>query len=70
MIMQYTGHSEYSRFDPLTFACVGESDCIASWRLIKRRLELLSNMDIDTEFHFYPGLQHGFGIGMGTMAEG
>ena len=25
---------------------------------------------IDTEFHKYPGLGHGFGIGAGTVAEG
>lgn len=70
VIMQYTGHSEYRQYDPPTFACVGESDGIASWRLMKRRLELLSDMGIDTEFHSYPGLRHGFGIGTGTVAEG
>lgn len=70
VIMQYTGHSEYSQYDPPTFACGGESDGIASWRLMKRRLVLLSDMGIDTEFHSYPGLRHGFGIGTGTVAEG
>lgn len=25
---------------------------------------------IDIEFHKYPGLSHGFGIGTGTVAEG
>lgn len=70
VIMQYTGHSEYSPFDPPTFACVGEGDGIASWRMMKRRLELLGDMGIDTEFHSYPGLQHGFGLGTGTVAEG
>ena len=70
VIMQYTGHNEYSIFDPPTFACVGESDGIASWKVMKRRLELLSSMGIDTEFHSYPGLRHGFGIGKGTVAEG
>lgn len=70
VIMQYTGHSEYSPFDPPTFACVGEKDEIASWQVMKRRLEILSSMGIDTEFHSYPGLHHGFGIGTGTVAEG
>lgn len=70
VVMQYTGHSEYSQFDPPTFACAGESDGIASRQLMKQRLELLSNMGIDTEFHSYPGLRHGFGIGTGTVAEG
>lgn len=70
VIMQYTGHSEYSESDPPTFSCVGESDGIANWRIMQRRLEALSALGIDTEFHSYPGLRHGFGIGTGTVAEG
>lgn len=70
VIMQYTGHSEYSESDPPTFACVGESDGIANWRIMQRRLEALSALGTDTEFHSYPGLRHGFGIGTGTVAEG
>lgn len=70
VIMQYTGHSEYSESDPPTFACVGESDGIANWRTMQRRLEALSALGTDTEFHSYPGLRHGFGIGTGTVAEG
>ena len=32
VIMQYTGHSDYTEYDPPTFACVGENDGIANWR--------------------------------------
>lgn len=70
VIMQYTGHSEYSESDPPTFACVGESDGIANYRIMQRRLEALSALGTATEFHSYPGLRHGFGIGTGTVAEG
>lgn len=70
VIMQYTGLSEYSRNDPATFAAVGESDGIADWRIMKRRLEAMSALGIPTEFHSYPGLGHGFGLGIGTVAEG
>ena len=70
VILQYTGHSEYSELDPPTYACVGDSDGIASWRLMQQRLELLSKLDTPTEFHVYPGLGHGFGLGTGTVAEG
>ena len=70
VIMQYTGHSDYTQEDPPTFACVGENDGIASWRTMQRRLEAMSAAGIDTEFHKYPGLSHGFGIGIGTVAEG
>ena len=70
VIMQYTGHSDYTVNDPPTFACVGENDWIANWRTIQRRLEALDAMEIPTEFHHYPGLSHGFGLGTGTAAEG
>lgn len=70
VIMQYTGHSDYSENDPPTFACVGENDGIASWRSMEQRLHHLSSLGIDTEFHHYPDLPHGFGLGTGTVAEG
>ena len=70
VIMQYTGHSEYSEQDPPTFACVGEKDGIANWHTMQRRLEAMSALGIPTEFHHYPGLSHGFGLGTGTAAEG
>ena len=70
VIMQYTGHSEYTEGDPPTYACVGTSDGIASWRTMERRLEALEAQGIPTEFHTYEGLGHGFGLGKGTVAEG
>lgn len=70
VIMQYTGLNEYSENDPATFVTVGESDGIADWRVMKRRLDSMSLLSIDTEFHSYPGLSHGFGLGTGTAAEG
>lgn len=70
VIMQYTGHSEYSANDPATYACVGKSDSIANWRTMELRLKKMSELGIDTEFHVYDGLSHGFGLGTGTIAEG
>ena len=70
VIMQYTGHSDYTESDPPTFVCVGENDGIASWRTMENRLRNLEALGIPTEFHKYPGLGHGFGIGTGTVAEG
>ena len=70
VVMQYTGHSDYTESDPPTFACAGESDWIANWRTMKRRLDAMSRLGIPTEFHHYPGLSHGFGLGTGTVAEG
>lgn len=70
VIMQYTGLSEYSELDPPTYACVGDRDGIANWRVMQARLDAMNSLGIDTEFHVYRGLGHGFGLGTGTAAEG
>ncbi len=70
IIMQYTGHSDYTENDPPTYVCVGENDGIADWRTMEKRLEHLAVFGIPTEFHKYPSLGHGFGLGTGTAAEG
>lgn len=70
VVMQYTGHSDYTVNNPPTYACVGEDDGIANWRTMERRLNHMSALGIPTEFHHYPGLRHGFGLGTGTVAEG
>lgn len=70
VIMQYTGHSDYTENDPPTYVCVGENDGIASWRTMERRINTLDKLGIATEFHHYPNLGHGFGLGIGTTAEG
>lgn len=61
VIMQYTGYSSVSASDAPTYACVGMAGGIAPWRTMQRRLQALSAMGIDTEFHSYAGLPHGFG---------
>lgn len=70
VVMQYTGHNEYSEQDPPTFVCGGKIDGIANWRGMKARVDALSAVGIPTEFHAYDGLGHGFGLGTGTIAEG
>lgn len=70
VIMQYTGYSTASQYDAPTYVCVGANDGIASWRTMQNRLQRLSSMGIPTEFHVYEGLGHGFGIGIGTVADG
>lgn len=70
VIMQYTDHSDYTQNDPPTYVCVGENDGIASWRTMERRINTLDKLGIATEFHHYPNLGHGFGLGIGTTAEG
>ena len=70
VIMQYTGYADVSGQDPPTYACVGEDDGIASWRTMQRRVDALAAAGVPTEFHRYPNLGHGFGLGIGTSAEG
>lgn len=70
VVMQYTGHTDWTRQDPATFVVVGENDGIASWRTMKSRVDTLAAAGIATEFHVYPNLGHGFGLGLGTSAEG
>lgn len=70
VVMQYTGHSNFSPDDPPTYACVGENDGIASWHAMQARVDALSKLGVDTEFHRYPNLGHGFGLGIDTTAEG
>ncbi len=70
VVMQYTSLDEYSPGDPPTFVCVGDSDWIAPWRIMKARVDAMSVRGIPTEFHCYPGLGHGFGLGTGTAADG
>ena len=55
---------------PRPGAVIMDDDGIANWRVMQRRLEILSNLGIPTEFHHYPGLGHGFGLGTGTASEG
>ena len=51
VIMQYTGHSDYTEDDSPTYACVGENDGIANWHRMKRRIRAMERLGIDTEFH-------------------
>jgi acetyl esterase/lipase len=70
VVMQYTGHSDYTANDPPTYVCIGQNDGIASPQAMERRVNALKAAGIDTEFHLYPNLGHGFGLGIGTSAEG
>lgn len=70
VIMQYTGYTDASLSDAPTYACAGMNDGIADYRTMESRLAQLQAFGIPTEFHAYEGLGHGFGLGMGTVAEG
>lgn len=71
IVLQYTGHRDYNlNGEPATFVTVGESDGIADYQIMKRRIDNLAAMGVATEYHSYRGLPHGFGLGIGTIADG
>ena len=70
VVMQYTGHTEYTENDPPTYANVGTSDGIASYRTMQNRIQHMKEKGIDAEIEIFEGLPHGFGLGTKTVAEG
>lgn len=70
VVMLYTGHSDVARFEPPTFVAVGERDRISPPAVMERRVEALRRAGTVVEYHRYPNVGHGFGLGVGTSAEG
>jgi acetyl esterase/lipase len=70
VVLLYTGHSEVASAEPPTFVAVGADDPIAPPSVMKDRVEKLRRSGTPVEFHEYPGVGHGFGLGVGTSAEG
>ena len=70
VVMAYSGHSDYSPDEPPTFVVVGEQDGIAPPSVMERRIAALRHAGTEVEYHKYPNLGHGFGLGTGTSAEG
>lgn len=70
VIMQYTGLSEVTGYEPPTYACVGTSDGIAYYRTVENYISQIQQDGTDAEVEVFNGLRHGFGLGQGTVAEG
>jgi len=70
VVMAYTGHSDYASVEPPTFVVVGAEDGIAPPAAMTRRVEALRRTGTQVEYREYKGLGHGFGLGIGTAAEG
>lgn len=54
----------------LTYACVGTSDGIASYRSMEKYISQIQQNGPNTKIEVFKGLSHGFGLGEGTVAEG
>jgi hypothetical protein len=51
------------------YVCIGDSNGIASPQEMQQSVIVLKGTRIDAEFHLFPNLGHGFGLGIGTTAE-
>jgi acetyl esterase/lipase len=69
-VIAYTAHTDYTENDPPTFTVAGERDGIAPPKTMERRVNAMKAAGIDVEFHVFPNAPHGFGLGVGTSAEG
>jgi acetyl esterase/lipase len=70
VVMAYTAHPDFSGDDPPTFVMVSEDDTIVDVAAVEMRVEALRNAGIEVEYHKYNSIGHGFGLGVGTEAEG
>ena len=70
VVMQYTGLSEVFGNEPPTYNCVGTRDGIANWRTMDRRIRAIKAQGTDAMIEVFESLPHGFGLGVGTVAEG
>jgi len=70
LVTLYTGHSDFASAEPPTFVAVGDADGIAPPSIMERRVAALRRAGTRVEYHKYPGVGHGFGLGVGTNAEG
>lgn len=69
--MLYTAHTDLSEDEVPTFAAIGEKDNIVNPpSVMKERVDRLIKAGVPTEYHMYDNLMHGFGLGIGTSAEG
>jgi len=70
VIIAYTGQSTYSDAFPPAFIVVSADDPIANVATVERRVERLRNAGVEVEYHRFRTAGHGFGLGVGTDAEG
>jgi acetyl esterase/lipase len=70
VVIAYTGQSSYSSNFPPTFITVSVNDSIANVATVERRVENLRNAGVEVEYRRYRNAGHGFGLGVGTDAEG
>lgn len=69
-VIAYTGQSTYSNSFSPSFITVAANDGIANVNMVEARVQNLRNAGVDVEYRRYQTAGHGFGLGIGTDAEG
>ena len=70
VVIAYTGQSSYSSDFPPTFITISADDGIANVAIVERRVQNLRDAGVEVEYRRYRNAGHGFGLGVGTDAEG
>ena len=70
VVIAYTGHTIFSVNFPPTFITVSEDDSIVHVPTVDQRVENMKGAGIDVTYRKYKNAGHGFGLGVGTDAEG
>jgi len=70
VIMQYTGHRDFTKNDPPTYANAGKNDIWHLGEVMAERYQAMKKAGIPAELKIYDTLPHGYALGTGTEAEG
>lgn len=70
VVMAYSGHTEFAPDDPPTFVVVSADDPIVRLADAEKRIAGMRAAGIDVAYRKYRNAGHGFGLGIGTDAQG
>lgn len=70
IVTPYTGQASHSRDFPPTFITVSADDRIVDIATVERRVRDLKADGVEVEFRRFQNAGHGFGLGIGSDAEG
>jgi acetyl esterase/lipase len=70
VVIAYTSQPSFSKNFPPAFITVSEDDRIVNVSGVDRRVENMRKAGIEVEYRKYKHAGHGFGLGVGTDAEG
>lgn len=70
IVMQYTGHRDFTKDDPPTYANAGRKDVWHLDKAMEARYHAMKAAGIPVELKIYESLPHGYALGVGTEAEG